>query len=148
VEFAIVLPVLTMLLLGMLSGGRLYDQKLNLTYAAREGARYAATLPTDQAFASGTWATNVRDVVVSRSNGDVAAADVCVALIAGAAGTVYATPSATSFSTNGGAPCFDDTSGDTSTRVQVVVRGTGELEAALFSRTITMEQRWVAQVEP
>ena len=46
VEFALVLPVMTMLILGMVSGGRLYDHKMNLTFAAREGARYWASNPT------------------------------------------------------------------------------------------------------
>ena len=32
--------------------------------------------------------------------------------------------------------------------VQVLVRGSGTFEAMVFSRTITMEQRAVAQVEP
>jgi len=148
VELGIVLPVLTMLILGMVSGGRLYDRKMNLTFAAREGARYGATLPVDQTFSSGTWATNVRQVIVDRSNGDLTPGDVCVALVEGAPATVYATPSPSNFSTNAGAPCFTETgSSDTGRRVQVLVRGTGTFEAMLFSRTITMEQRAIAQAE-
>ena len=146
VEFAIILPVLMMLILGMFSGGRLYDQKLNLTFAAREGARYGATLPPDQTFTSGTWAENVRQVVVDRSNGDLVLADVCVALVEGS--TVYAVPAASRFSTNAGSPCFTPAGGaDSSRRVQILVRDEGHLEAMLFSRTIDMEQRAVAQVE-
>jgi Flp pilus assembly protein TadG len=52
VEFAIVLPILLMLLLGIISVGLLYNQQLTLTQAAREGARFAATLPVDGSYES------------------------------------------------------------------------------------------------
>ena len=44
VEFALVLPILLMLVFGGITGGLLYNQQQQLTHAAREGARYAATL--------------------------------------------------------------------------------------------------------
>jgi Flp pilus assembly protein TadG len=47
VEFILVLPLLLMLLFGTITGGMLYNQQLTLTQAAREGARFAATLPVD-----------------------------------------------------------------------------------------------------
>ena len=45
VEFALVLPILLILVFGIITGGVLYNQQLALTQAAREGARFAATLP-------------------------------------------------------------------------------------------------------
>lgn len=47
VEFALVLPILIVLVFGIISGGMLYNQQLNITQAAREGARFGATLPQD-----------------------------------------------------------------------------------------------------
>ena len=44
VEFALVLPILLILLFGTITGGVLYNQQHTLTQAAREGARFAATL--------------------------------------------------------------------------------------------------------
>ncbi len=41
-EFAIVLPVLLLLLLGMIEFGYAYQAQLAVTHAAREGARFAA----------------------------------------------------------------------------------------------------------
>ena len=44
VEFALIVPVMLMLLLGMLEFGFAFDAHLNLEYASREGARTAASL--------------------------------------------------------------------------------------------------------
>src|SRR5712691_4500636 len=49
VEFALLLPVFMMLVMGAFSGAIAYNQKLDLAHAAREGARYGATLPENQA---------------------------------------------------------------------------------------------------
>ena len=43
VEFALVLPVLAMLLLGTITGGLAFNDHLALTNAVREGARFGAT---------------------------------------------------------------------------------------------------------
>ncbi|NMR29402.1 TadE/TadG family type IV pilus assembly protein [Crystallibacter degradans] len=42
VEFALVLPLLLLALLGVIEFGRAYNVQISLTQAAREGARYAA----------------------------------------------------------------------------------------------------------
>lgn len=47
VEFAIVVPVLLLIVIGIFQFGRAYDIKLNLTSAAREGARYLALNASD-----------------------------------------------------------------------------------------------------
>jgi Flp pilus assembly protein TadG len=103
VEFAIVLPLLMMLILGMFSGGLAYNRKLDMTHAAREGARYAATIPTSQTWSGGgDWQSNIAGYVVEKSAGTLKVSDVCVALVQGATPTVVG-----SFSTGGG-PCFTD----------------------------------------
>jgi Flp pilus assembly protein TadG len=80
VEFALVMPLVMVLLLGLVSAGMAWNQKLSLTHAAREGARYGATIPRDQSFTSGTWASNVRSLIVDRSGGELSGseASVCV----------------------------------------------------------------------
>ncbi|VEH43957.1 Flp pilus assembly protein TadG [Kocuria rosea] len=42
VEFALVLPVLLLILLGIIECGRAYNVQISLTHAARETARYMA----------------------------------------------------------------------------------------------------------
>ena len=44
VEFALILPVFLMILMGMLEFGSAYDHRTAMAYAVREGARVGATL--------------------------------------------------------------------------------------------------------
>ena len=46
-EFALVLPILLLLILGVMDFGRLFYTKMILTNAAREGANYLAYFPED-----------------------------------------------------------------------------------------------------
>ena len=48
VEFALILPVFMILVLGTFTGAIAYNQKLDLAHAANEGARYGGTLPQNQ----------------------------------------------------------------------------------------------------
>src|SRR4051794_16935709 len=105
VEFALILPVFMLLMIGLFSGASAYNQKQQVVYAVREGARYAATVPKDQTFASGTWASNVRDLVVARSTGDLTNAQVCVSLVTGSPGTVV-TPTASFSTKSDGSACI------------------------------------------
>lgn len=50
VEFALVLPVLLLLLLGIMEFGLMFSNKLTLVNAAREGARYGAVHHIDSDF--------------------------------------------------------------------------------------------------
>ncbi|HEY2982505.1 MAG TPA: hypothetical protein VGJ38_00030, partial [Jatrophihabitantaceae bacterium] len=97
-----------------------------------------------QSWASGTWASNVLDMVVARSGGDLVAGDVCVALVqsesATSNGKVYS-GSAGTFSTNTASgtaePCFDDTypqysSSDNGLRVQVRATRSAKIELAVW----------------
>jgi Flp pilus assembly protein TadG len=106
VEFALVFPLVVMLIVGMATAGQAYNQKLQVTHAVREGARFAATVSPTQAFTNGdTWANNVRDLVVERSAGALSSAQVCVALVEGSPATVHA--GSANYSTAGaGTPCI------------------------------------------
>lgn len=156
VEFALVLPVLIMLLLGMISAGAAYNQKLDLAHAAREGARYGATLPSTQTFSSGyatpnTWAYGVRQYVVDQSAGTLTASQVCVSLVEGA------TPSVVGGHTTdaGGQPCVTpdaypsyDAVTDRGRRVQVLVSRPGKIELGVLpSMTFTMKTRVIQKSE-
>lgn len=59
VEFALVLPLLLMLLFGIISTGRVYSDHLAATNAVREGARYGAAADVS----ASSWATDVRERV-------------------------------------------------------------------------------------
>jgi hypothetical protein len=152
VEFALILPLVLMLAFGMVTAGLTYNHKIDLTHAAREGARYGATLPRDQCVGSpnpcgtSTWAQVVQSVVAQRSLGDVAAADVCVALVTGNPGST-----ATGLYVNSSRAdhlCFDDGNGDPGDRVQVSVRRTSDrINGILFSFPVTLSSQATAKFE-
>lgn len=52
VEFALILPVFILILLGIVEFGAYLTQSLSVTSAAREGARYGITCSSDSGFAS------------------------------------------------------------------------------------------------
>jgi hypothetical protein len=153
VEFAFIIPLFMMLVLGMISGGILYNQKMQLTHAAREGARYAATVPADQIFTSGTWAENMRKLVAERSAGELtAASDICVALVEGNNAPGSPLKAVSNAHTTqpglGNGECFDDTSsGEASRRVQVGVRKPGRLDALFVNIDLTLSSRAGAKHE-
>lgn len=57
VEFALIFPLLAMMLLGIVTTGISYSHALGLTNAVREGARFAAT--TAYPSGGGTWVADV-----------------------------------------------------------------------------------------
>jgi Flp pilus assembly protein TadG len=154
VEFALVAPLLIMLITGMVTAGHAYDQKLQIVHATREGARFAATVPATQAFTNGdTWANNVRDLVVERSAGVLAAADVCVSLVEGSPGSVHA--ASANYSTEGAAtPCIPGQTypvsegTDVGLRVQVTASRPGKIELVIFPDLhVTMSSEATAKSE-
>ena len=66
-EFAVALPLLVVFVVGIFDFGEAFNIKQKLTNIAREGARFASALPTNDLDAIGTPAsvTAIRDLVVS-----------------------------------------------------------------------------------
>jgi Flp pilus assembly protein TadG len=92
VEFALVLPMLVMLLLGMVSTGITYSDHLAISNAAREGGRFGAAV--DYSTGATAWADSVQSrVLQTYANGSstLTAAQVCVQLES-STGSVLATP--------------------------------------------------------
>lgn len=93
VEFALVVPFLAMLLLGLVTTGLTYSDHLAVSNAVREGARFGASAPYSQAspaIAPSDWVgavqQRVHDVYFNAGS-NVANSDVCVQLVT-SAGTV------------------------------------------------------------
>lgn len=152
VEFALILPLLVMLLLGLFSGGLAYNQKLDLTHATREGSRYGATIPTTQVWSDGgTWQSNIRQYVVERAPDSITPGQVCVALVQGP------TPSVVGGRTtkSDGTPCLSDdpypsfnATNDTGRRVQVQVQRPGTIELGVLPPVnFTISSRAVTKSE-
>ena len=151
VEFALVVPLLAMIMLGTITAGFALNQKQQVTHAVREGARYAATIAPTQTFASGTWAENVRDLVVERSVGDLAASTVCVSLVQGSPATVVA-PAAAHSTASGNQPCivgqtYPVTANDGGLRVQVTGTKPATIDYVLGRMNVTISTAATAKSE-
>ena len=121
VEFAIVIPVFMMLIIGLFTGANLVNRQIQVSHAARNGARYGASLNLQSG-----WATAVQTKIASTAADDFPASAICVALVTGPGNspTVVAA----------GAPL------DPSTRVVVRVNVTGTLDWVLGGTT----QNWIS----
>lgn len=85
VEFALLLPVLVSLILGLTTSGIAYNRKISMTDAVREGSRFGATLAASPFAASdlSTWSTSVTQRVYDLSGGELSASQgtVCAQLV-------------------------------------------------------------------
>lgn len=164
VEFALVMPLVLVLVFGMLSGGISYNRKLALTNAVREGSRFGSTLAVAQAPpltpACATqidcWLAQVATITVQAAEGElgssVSAREVCVAYVHPAGTTaddrsrkLVRAAAATDTVTDG--TCFDDGRGDAERRVQVSAKRDGKLELVLTSSDLTLTSRSATRFE-
>src|SRR3954452_20501511 len=139
VEFALILPLLLLIVFGGLTAGLAYTHKSEIVHAVRDGARYGATVPRDQCdtvanCGNRNWAQLVQYVTSKRSDGALSTSQICVALVVGG---LNATPVAVYTRTNGvyttgtnstfpTAGCFDDGNADAGMRVHVSAVRNGE----------------------
>jgi Flp pilus assembly protein TadG len=157
VEFALVFPVLMLLLLGMVTAGFAYNQKLAITNGVREGSRFGATLPVPSSCASGPpincWLRQVADVTQSSAEGELAssttALNICVAYVndtgLGVDTTTKLTRTGTGDSFSSGT-CFGDNL-NSYRRVQVTGSRQGRIEFLVGSMTPTLRSEAVTKFE-
>lgn len=150
-EFALVFPLIVFLVFGIFGAGIVLNQRMSVTQASREGARFGSTIPQDQCTpttnCSGmTWAELVQAITAERSADAVEVSDVCVALVSGPGSAPVAV--GPTFTTAGGtAPCYVDNSSDPGQRVQVRVGLTTEVEAALMTVPVTLNANALTRFE-
>lgn len=142
VEMALVLPLLVMLLFGIVSAGMAYNHQLALTHAAREAARFGATLPiTDSA----AWLNGVRNRAEEAATGSLTGAPgarICVAYV-----EVPAEGSASWDNGSSGSQCFTESPPRSEGRVQVRVEREVEFNAIVFQSTLTLSSEAVNRFE-
>ncbi len=151
IEFALVFPLLAMLLFGTLTGGLVMNRRMAISEAGREGARYGATVPSDQctpvAVCSGrTWAQQVQSVAVSRAGGAVTASGVCVALVEGP-GSAPVPLSLAHTTRTSLSPCYVDNSADVGKRVQVVITFNDRIQAIITDIPVTVTAKSTSKLE-
>jgi len=146
VEFAFVLPVLLMLLMGIVTGGVAYNRSISIENAARETARYAATLPVEGDLT--TWLNDVADVAIRSAAGDLDDGEqgrrVCIAYVYpdGTDATDQTTrleiDATGTRSVSTSAVCFEDGRPNDERRVQVQLERQSDLVLVLWGRTLTI----------
>lgn len=163
VEFAMVLPVLMVLLLGMISGAIAWNQSQGLGQGARVAARYASTLPLPPLNALGAfdtsemdeWLRLVADRAVEASEGTmglgVDGRAVCVAYVDPAGTAADKTRSrriaGAGPATSGNDWCFDDGQSTTERRVQVALERDGVLNIGIHRQVLDLRRSVVYRFE-
>lgn len=156
VEFALILPILMALLLGIVTGGIAFSHNLSIDNAARETARYGATLPV--AGDMGAYLNQVADVAIRTSTGTLEDGApgriVCVAYVHpnGSAAhdqTTRVVEDAAGARTVTNQPCLlaGDGRPDDERRIQITVEREADLVVFYFSRTLTITGQSVARFE-
>ncbi len=159
VEFAIILPLLLIIVFGIIGFGLIFNHKLSLTDGAREAGRFGATLPVTNFAASSDPMQAWLDAVAARALADATGSldagvpnrMICVAYVYpnGTAATDSTrrrleTGVTTSYSSSA---CFADGRPDDERRVQVRVGRDTELEAVFISLTIPLTADSVTRFE-
>lgn len=156
VEFALIFPLLAMLMFGMISGGLALNQQQQINHAAREASRFGATLPGFPAGSDEDTFNLVanRAVVTAVNQLNRADAFLCVTYWDGDTPTRrwYAgnAPGSPLGSAPAGLPCGDLLNGgaDTEPRIQVNAYLPGRIEAIFVRRDVTMTAQAVSVYEP
>jgi Flp pilus assembly protein TadG len=154
VEFALVLPILLMLLFGIVTGGLALNSKNSLNNAAREGARYGATLPVDPTM--NDFLDDVADVAIRSATSElddgIPGRTVCVAYVFPNGSSATDQTATLRIDASGardytGPVCFADGRPDTERRVQVRVTRAVDFFALVFSRVLTLDEQSVSRYE-
>ena len=140
VEMAMVLPLAFALLLGVFTGGHAYFQKISLVDAARDGARYGASLKVPPAGVN-EWRQAVKNRVVGLAGGQVTASEVCAELV-----TPTGSNTACGVSDPAGA-ASDPTSLTPASVVKVSVTKSTRIEFVFFSTSPTLNAKIAARYE-
>jgi len=162
IEFALLLPLLVCILLGIFTGGQTYSQKLAMTNGVREGSRFGATLAvTSSSCTSGSgtlncWLSQVADVSQSASEGDMASSvpgfQLCVAYVypngtSSSDITTKLVRTSTGDTVVANGTCFTDGRPNNERRVQVLGTRTGSIEYFFGTATPTMTSQSVTKFE-
>lgn len=157
IEFALVLPILLMLILGLVSGATAWNQNLAIGHGARVAGRQASTVPlptTVDAVTMAVWLDAVADRTIAASEGalddGVDGRTVCVAYVdpkGAAPDVVYQrTVPAAGARTSASTPCAPvDATADR--QIQVVVARGGVLDTGIYRYPLSLRRTAVYRFE-
>ena len=145
VEFALVLPLIMALILGMVTGGSAYNRKLSMTNAVREGSRFGATLD-----GSTTWASSVQSRTVELGTGDLSTSNVCVQLVQNGSVVVqggYTYQALGASCSSIAAPTVTASSTDCIVKVWAARVNQDKLQVIFFTSNLTLTSKSVGRYE-
>lgn len=154
VEFALVLPLLVLLLFGAITFGLAFNQKQQLEHANREAVRFAATLPDP---GTDDWFEEVFQRIVVTAAGQAPVWDpglaICVSVDTSSAvisrtrqgNAAYTTAAQMAAGANGSSHCVDGSL--TGSTAQVTISRDARLDAVFFRDDITLQTHGVALYE-
>ena len=146
VEFALIMPVLFMLVIGMITGGITMSRQNSVENAVREGTRFGAVNPND---VLATYLQQVLAQVENAATGDladsVAGKQICVAFI-NETGSVTSLRKAGATTSTGTTQCFSD--GRTNeARVQVRAERDSEIQGVFWTVDVDLDSQSVTRYE-
>jgi Flp pilus assembly protein TadG len=148
VEMAIAFGVLVTLLVGTVTAAIAFSQQNSIENAAREGSRYAATLPGDPRQKS--WLEDVIRVTRAAGVGDLDATVpgqfICVAFVDGTVTALRESGGVTAATTTS-SECYTDGLASTEVRVQVVTGRDSKIQAVFFSADLDLRGQAAARWE-
>jgi Flp pilus assembly protein TadG len=156
VEFAILAPLLLMLLFGIVSAGLAFNESLALTHSAREAGRMAATLPVSNFADLDAWLAAVSTQAIINADGSldngVPGRTICVAYVH-PDGSLPTDVTKRQITTPAGPqaaellPCLADGRPNDERRVQITVARDSEISVVLFSIDVTLDSEAVNRFE-
>lgn len=155
-EFALVLPLLVALLMGIITIGLALNRSNSLRNGAREAARFAATLPVETTLSN--WLNDVADVAIGSATGELDDGGdgrfVCVAYVypdgtEAQDQTVRMEVDQSGVRTliSDGKGCFSDGRPNDERRTHVWVERDADIMVIFFNRTVTLTGRSAARFE-
>ena len=159
VEFALVLPLLLMLVFGIISFGIVFHHKLSLGDGAREAARYGATLPVTNFASAGSpmheWLDEIANRAVTDAGGvlvpGVPNRTICVAYVhpngTAAIDTTQQRSEIGGSINYAASACFADGRPNDERRVQVQLGRDTDLIFILGSKTVSLSGESVSRFE-
>jgi Flp pilus assembly protein TadG len=156
VEFALVLPVLMVLMLGMVTSASAWNKSESMNHGGQVAARFGSTTPWPTAAADqDLWLDGVIDKAIATSSGAMAAAApgraICVAYVDPAGAnpdkTVSRRMNSAGVRTSATTECYSDSLPTTAKRVQVVMQRQSTLEIGFLQRTLNLRRTIVYRFE-
>lgn len=149
IEFALILPVFVVLLLGTITGGLALATNNSMTNAVREASRLGATLPKPAAPEGwDDWADAVRERASDLAGGDLSEDQVCVDVRKKTASDSDLLGSSLPVGcASAAAPPVPDSTPIDACVVRVWAQRTANLNAFVFSQDLTLRAQTIARYE-